>query len=297
MHGVRRVAVVGLGLMGGSLARALAARDVTVLGYDRDTDSLDDAVREGIVAERLDATLRDIGGCDLIVLATPVQATCDLLLPIARAGGDAWVMDLASTKGSVVHAAEAVGLGERFIGAHPLTGSHRSGWGAARANLFDDARVFLCPTASTSPETLARAVAFWRTLRAGTEILDAALHDVQMAWRSHLPHFVSTALALTLRDAGITRSALGPGGRDMTRLAGSDPALWTGIATDNADALAEALAAMEDRLRWCREGLRRAQDASSESVELLLSRGRAWFDGDPLEGQEDRKTGRQEDRS
>ena len=234
----RRVGVIGLGLMGGSLARALAALGVQVLGYDRDGSSVDAAVAEGIVHQALDATLAGLERADVVVLATPVAATAALLTRFGRGlEGPSLIMDMASTKKSIVAAAEAAGLGPRYVGAHPLTGSHRSGWSASRATLFDDARVFLCPSASTTPQALRLAESFWRALRAGVEVLDAAEHDEQMAWRSHLPQAVSTTLALTLRQAGVSRSALGPGGRDMTRLAGGDPGLWTGIMSDNAPAI------------------------------------------------------------
>jgi len=274
----RRVGVIGLGLMGGSLARALAARGVQVLGYDREQSFTDAAVAEGIVHHPLDESLVGLEKTDVVVIATPVPATTALL---ARLGhelqGSSLIMDVASTKKSVVAAAEAAGLGARFVGAHPLTGSHRSGWGASRANLFEDARVFLCPTASSTPQVIRQAESFWRSLHAGVEVLDAAEHDEQIAWRSHLPQAVSTTLALTLREMGVPRSALGPGGRDMTRLAGGDAGLWTGIMNDNAPAILEALAAMEAQLRLFRERLAAGEDGVRES----FTDGRDWFDGEP----------------
>ena len=276
---IRRVGVVGLGLMGGSLARALAARGVQVLGFDRDRDSLDAAVAEGMVHEPLDDSLAGVERADVVVLATPVAATARLLTRLGdRLAGPALIMDVASTKRSIVAAAEAAGLGPRYVGAHPLTGSHRSGWGASRASLFEEARVFLCPSSSTTPDALRLAESFWRSLRAGVEVLDADTHDEQMAWRSHLPQAVSTALALTLRQANVARSALGPGGRDMTRLAGGDPDLWTGIVGDNAPAILQALDAMEQQLRYFRERLAAGEDGVRE----CFSDGRDWFDGQPM---------------
>jgi len=275
----RRVGVIGLGLMGGSLARALAARGVQVLGYDREQSSMDAAVAEGIVHQTIDESLAGLERADVVVIATPVPATTALITRFGRGlQGPSLIMDVASTKRSVVAAAEAAGIGPRFVGAHPLTGSHRSGWGASRANLFDDARVFLCPTSGTTPQSLKLAESFWRALRAGVEVLDAAEHDEQIAWRSHLPQAVSTTLALTLREAGVPRSALGPGGRDMTRLAGGDAGLWTGIMSDNAPAILEALAAMEAQLRLFRERLAAGEDGVRES----FADGRDWFDGEPM---------------
>ena len=275
----RRVGVVGLGLIGGSLARALAARGVWVIGYDRDRSSLDAAVAEGMVHEALGDTLAGVERADVVVLATPVAATAALLTRLGgRLTGPSLIMDVASTKKRIVEAAEAAGLGPRYVGAHPLTGSHRSGWGASRAGLFEEARVFLCPSPSTTPEALRLAESFWRVLRAGVEVLDAAVHDEQMAWRSHLPQMVSTALALTLRQANVSRSALGPGGRDMTRLAGGDPDLWTGIVGDNAPAILEALDAMGAQLRLVRERLAAGEDGVRE----CFADGRDWFDGEPM---------------
>jgi prephenate dehydrogenase len=285
---VRRVSVVGLGLMGGSLARALAARGVRVVGYDRDRSSLDAAVAEGMVHEPLDDTLDGVENVDVVVLATPVATTAALLTRLGdQLSGPSLIMDVASTKKSIVAAAEAAGLGPRYVGAHPLTGSHRSGWGASRASLFEEARVFLCPSATTTPAALRLAESFWRSLRAGVEVLDAVEHDEQMAWRSHLPQAVSTALALTLRQANVARSALGPGGRDMTRLAGGDPALWTGIMSDNAPAILEALAAMEEQLRLFRERLAAGEDGVRE----CFADGRDWFDGEPLRALTPRESG------
>jgi len=266
--------------MGGSLARALARRDVRVLGYDSAPESLDAAESEAIVHERLGARLEGIESADVVVFAIPVDATLALLPRAApRLAQARLVMDVASTKRSIIGAAEDAGIGVRYVGAHPLTGSHRSGWRASRANLFDDARVFLCPTPSTTPEALQMAEAFWRRLRAGVEVLDAATHDEQMAWRSHLPHVLSAALAATLREAGVQRSALGPGGRDMTRLAGSSPSLWTSIVEDNSTALAGALEALEQQVHLFRDALARRDRRATQD---FLASGCDWFDGTPL---------------
>jgi prephenate dehydrogenase len=280
MKPIERVAIVGLGLIGGSLARALAARDVHVLGYDSLPDSLDAAEGEGIVQQRLGAQLDGIETADVVVIAIPVDATLSAIARMAPKLGNArLVMDVASTKKSIVDAAEAAGLGPRFVGAHPLTGSHRSGWRASRATLFDDARIFLCPTSTSSPEALQLAESFWRGLRAGVEILNASTHDEQMAWRSHLPHVLSTALARTLREAGIQRSALGPGGRDMTRLAGGTPSMWMSIVEDNDAALIVALEAYEKQLRLLREAL---INHDSNATHEFLQTGCDWFDGAPI---------------
>jgi prephenate dehydrogenase len=112
------------------------------------------------------------------------------------------------------------------------------------------------------------------------EVLDAATHDEQMAWRSHLPHVLSSALALALRDAGIQRSALGPGGRDMTRLAGGEPSLWTSIVEDNDRALADALDGLERQLRTLRAAI---QERDRGATRAFFAAGCDWFDGTPFQ--------------
>lgn len=272
------IAIVGLGLMGGSLARAIAARGTRVLGYDRNAEHLEQAMRDGAVHEALGRDLSGMEEADVVVLALPVDATC-LALPMLarRATGARLLMDLASTKRSVVACAELAQVAERFVGAHPLTGSHRSGFGAARASLFEGARVFLCPTSRTTPEALRLAEQLWAALEARTEAMDAREHDDEMAWCSHLPHIVASALAGTLDDAGIPRQSLGPGGRDVTRLAGSSTAMWSAIAADNASAIAAALLAYEGKLRSFREAIEGRHDAATRA---MLEAGRAWFDAE-----------------
>jgi len=270
------IAIVGLGLMGGSLARAVSARGARVLAYDRNADHLEDAMRDGVVHVVLGHDLSGVEEADVVVVALPVDATCQAMPTLARRATKAQLlMDLASTKSSVVRCAESAGGGARFVGAHPLAGSHRSGFSAASASLLEGARVFLCPTSCTSPAALRLAEQFWRALGARTEALGACEHDVEMAWCSHLPHIIASALAGTLDDAGLRRAALGPGGRDMTRLAGSSTAMWSAIAADNADAITTALMAYEQKLRAFREAIA-ARDANA--TRELLDAGREWFE-------------------
>jgi prephenate dehydrogenase len=270
-------AIVGLGLMGGSLARAVAARGARVLGYDRDRSHLEQAMQDGVVHAALGHDLTGLEEADIVVLALPVDATCHALPVLARRATKArLLMDLASTKHSVVRCAESAQVGERFVGAHPLAGSHRSGFGAAHESLFEGARVFLCPTSTTSAAALRLAEQLWGSLQACTEALDAQAHDDEMAWSSHLPHLIASALAVTLDDAGISRSALGPGGRDVTRLAGSSTEVWSAIVADNASAITSALVAYEARLRAFREAIA-ARDVPA--TRELLDTGRGWFDG------------------
>jgi len=276
---IRSVAIVGLGLIGGSLARDLAARGVRVLGWDADAEGLRAAVSESVVHHPLADDLRDVDQADAVVLAVPVLAAAEVLRKLApRLAGVRLITDVGSTKTSIVRAAEALGLGGRFVGSHPLAGDHRSGWSASRAGLFDGARIFLCRTRSTAGDAMLLASELWTGVGGRPELIDADLHDVRLAWTSHLPQVVSTALALTINQTGTPRGELGTGGRDVTRLAGSDPAVWADILLDNADALASALAMMGARL----SALQRAvMSGDREQLRRLLVEARTWHQQHP----------------
>lgn len=273
MTGVRSAAVIGLGLIGGSVARDLVERGVRVLGYDRDPATVRDALRDGGIHEALGPELEGSEAVDLVVIAVPVTAAPDVLRQL-RVHPGALVTDVGSTKESIVRAAEDAGLGERFVGSHPLAGDHRSGWSASRTGLFRDARVFLTPTARTTPEALERVSAFWAALGARTEVLGAAEHDRRMAAVSHLPQALATALASLLAREGLGRADLGPGARDMTRLAGSSPEMWTAIAADNARHLSASVGAMQEGLAALRDAL---DAGDAERLRSFFEEGNRWF--------------------
>lgn len=272
---INRVAVVGLGLIGGSIAKDLAARRVEVEAYDPNAAALEDAIRSGIVSRRLDASLTS-SRADVVVIATPVDAAVDVLRVLARSDSRATLItDVGSTKGRIVAEADALGLSDRFVGSHPMAGDHRSGWSAARHGLFSGARVYLCAADRTPAELVARADDFWRALDAHPMRIGASAHDRTLAWTSHLPHVVSAALALALGEAGVGRDELGPGGRDITRLAGSSPEMWSAIAAENASAIDAALAAAEREVASFRRLLSRADAGELHSK---FAAARAWFD-------------------
>lgn len=275
MTGVRSAAVIGLGLIGGSVARELVGRGVRVLGYDRDPGSVREALHEGGIHEALAAGLEGTEAVDLVVLAVPVTAAPEVLRQI-RVHGGTLVTDVGSTKESIIRAAEDAGLAERFVGSHPLAGDHRSGWGASRTGLFRDARVFLTPTSRTTPDALEQARALWTALGARTEVTGAAEHDRRMAAVSHLPQALATALGSLLAQEGLGRADLGPGARDMTRLAGSSPEMWAAIAADNARHLSAAVEAMRERLATLGDAL---AEGDAERLRSFFEEGNRWSQG------------------
>ena len=276
------VAVLGLGLVGGSLARDLAARGVRVVGYDRDPAAVDAARRAGAVDVAADESLTHLAAADVVVLAVPVTAAPALLerarphLAAARL-----VTDVGSTKRTIVACAERLGLGARFVGSHPLAGDHRSGWAASRAGLFAGARTYLCPAAGAGADSVSLARALWAAVGAHTEVVDAAAHDARLALTSHLPQLASSAVARVLAAARVERAELGPGGRDVTRLAGSSPEVWAAIAVDNAAPLAAALRALAAELEAVRAAVERGDAAAL--LEALRA-AREWFERDAARG-------------
>ena len=267
-------AVIGLGLIGGSLARELSSRGVHVLGYDRDRKTVRAALRDGGISAALSPGMVEANTVDAVLIAVPVSAAPSVLRGVLpHLERVRLVADVGSTKGSIVAAAEALGIGRCFVGCHPLAGDHRSGWEASRLGLFQGARVFLCPTAETDDDALVLARKFWETVGAIPETLSAVEHDRRLAWTSHLPQAVSTALALTLAGAGIRPRELGPGGRDTTRLAGSSPEMWTDIALDNAPELRTALDSLQQH---CRELSTALASADRKAIELFFAAGQRW---------------------
>jgi prephenate dehydrogenase len=236
------VAIIGLGLMGGSLARDLAARGVRVVGFDTNRDSLQAALEEGVITDALAEDLAGLENVAAVVLAVPVKSAETILWSCAPRVKDAvLVTDVGSVKRGIVATAEKLGLGKRFVGAHPFTGDHRAGWSAARSNLYEGARVFLCPSAETGADAWAAAQELWTTVGAVTTTMSAEEHDKQIAWTSHLAQITRLRWRI-LDEQGILADNLGPGGRSVTRLAASDADVWTDIALENGAASLAAIA-------------------------------------------------------
>jgi prephenate dehydrogenase len=178
----------------------------------------------------------------------PPRATLDLLealAPVFEPG--AVLTDVCSVKVPVVARARELGLGDRFAGGHPLAGTHASGWSAARPDRLRGCVVYVTETGAPDGHRAARAVmGFWeRVLEASPVLIDAAAHDRQLAWTSHLPQAAAYALAKALGDRALGGVSFGAGARDTTRLAASSPELWIEILLYNRPALAEALRATE----------------------------------------------------
>jgi len=271
----RRIAVVGVGLIGGSFAAATRAlpKPPRVSGIDVDSDTRAYALEHGVVdealspEEALEAGVFGPGGADLVVLATPAAIVESWLERLGDAAYAGVVTDVASTKSAVIAAAErALGPDAAFVGGHPMAGSEQSGIQAASADLFRGAYYVLAPTEHTDMNAYRRVHSFVASLGARVISVDARAHDEAVAIVSHVPHVTASALVeLAKAHAGqgdeLLRLAAG-GFKDTTRIAAGSPELWTGICLDNADALAEGLDELRAVLGEFEEAVRK-HDARS----------------------------------
>ena len=265
------VAVVGVGLIGGSIG--LAARErlgAHVRGHDPADGVLARAAELGAVDEQCGSAAEAVSGADVAFVAAPVGALADVARAVLAGADEGCVVtDVGSTKRSVVAAVDD----PRFIGGHPLAGAETAGVEHARADLFDGATWYLTPTARTGGILYERLHRMLVDLGAHPSALDAETHDALLATVSHLPHVLANVLvaraARVLSEEGERLPATGPSFRDATRVAGANTSIWRDIYLANADALVAAIDDTMDRLGEVRAALE-ARDGAAVA---------AWNDG------------------
>ena len=248
-HWLNKVLVIGLGLIGGSLAKSLREQRacVNVVGFDRDQREMQEGLRLGVIDSMAENLAEEVSSADLVVLAVPVKATESVLEQIKPFLTPSTILtDVGSTKGNVVEAAERVfgRLPVGFVPGHPIAGSEKSGVAAADSQLFNGYKVILTPLPGSADEATARVEEMWRFTGAEVLMMDVARHDEVLAATSHLPHILAFSLVDTLareeENLDIFRYAAG-GFRDFTRIAGSDPTMWHDVCLANKDPLLRQL--------------------------------------------------------
>ena len=271
--------VVGVGLIGGSVALALKARGAVarVVGVGRSRANLDDALAAGIVdgaCTLADRWTDEVARADAVLLAAPVAQFGALFAAMApRLPVHALLTDAGSTKADVVAAArEHLGAAfARFVPAHPIAGTERSGAKAASPTLYEGRQVILTPDAGTSATAVDAVAALWEACGARVSRLDAARHDRIYAAVSHFPPMLSATYMASIAarpDAGDLTSFAGTGFRDMTRISASSPEMWRDIGMANRAALLEELRAFRGPLDALERALR---DGDAQSLEALLA--------------------------
>jgi len=254
-----RVAVLGVGLLGGSVGMALkrADRARSIIGVGRGHENLETARKRGIVDEWTTDPAGGVRGADLVVLASPVgtlEKLAETIGPHLQSG--CRVTDVGSVKGGLVSRIETcMPKDVRYLGSHPIAGGSDSGATAARADLFDGAPVVLTPTAKTGEADLQFMETFWRDLGARPVIMDPEEHDRVLSAVSHLPHMVAYALAASVSDRPDWAGFIGRGFLDTTRIASSPPEVWTDIFRLNRSNLLDSLKRFEMEIGRIRERL------------------------------------------
>jgi prephenate dehydrogenase len=271
---IERLALIGVGLIGGSLARALRAAGTCgyVIGQDIDHDRLERAQGLGIIDEGAHDLGTAVAGADAVVVAVPIGAIRGVFAGI-RPGlpTRTLVTDVGSVKGAVVAAARTL-LGEQLpymVPGHPIVGAEYSGVELSSAQLFAGQRVILTPLPETMRSATERAQAMWESAGAEVEVMEAERHDEVLAATSHLPHALACALVNAVTRVGGPEAVLrytAGGFGDLTRIASSSPALWRDIFLANRERLCAALACFQAEIDSLREAI-----AHGEGEALLAS--------------------------
>ena len=245
--GVHRLAIIGVGLMGGSLGLAAQtqARVAEVVGFDHDPAALEQALRLGAITEVAASPGEAAAYADLAVVAAPVRSIPALVEECAAAEPrPRLISDMGSTKSAIIAGLSPLAR-SLFIGGHPMCGAESSGVRYARADLFEGATFFLCTTGAAFPKLYEMLQQFVLELGARPTIIDATAHDRIMAVVSHLPHVLANVL---MQHAGGFQAGgkkalhwVGPSFKDLTRIAGANPAMWRDIFLENREALATSL--------------------------------------------------------
>ena len=253
---IRRLCIVGVGLIGGSLARALrqAGAVEEVVGSSRQQENLERAVELGVIDRYDTDPAQAVQGADMVVVAVPLGSMEKVLRAVAPGiAGDAVVTDAGSAKGSVIKAVRSAfgKLPDNVVPGHPIAGTEKSGVEASFAELFQRRRVILTPTPCNSRPAVDRVRSMWELTGAEVVEMDADHHDEILAATSHLPHVLAYALVDALARmedrVEIFRYAAG-GFRDFTRIASSDPVMWHDICLANREAILNVLARFQDDL-------------------------------------------------
>ncbi|MEM6799022.1 MAG: prephenate dehydrogenase/arogenate dehydrogenase family protein [Planctomycetota bacterium] len=272
----KRLVVVGVGLIGGSIALAAKRHGAAseVVGVVRSQASLERAGACGVADELTTDLPAAVAEADLILACTPVGQVAETLLSAAAACPESAILtDAGSTKAGIVAEVEqglaASNASPTFVGCHPLAGNHQTGPESARADLLEDRVVVVAPTNATPAPTIDLVTRFWQAIGATVVKMSPAEHDASLARTSHLPHVIAAALAAATPEE--TLRLAGTGWRDTTRIAAGDAALWRDILTANRAEVLAALDSFDQQLAAFRTALATGDD---DGLQQLLNQGR-----------------------
>lgn len=274
-----RIAVIGLGLLGGSVGLAIreALPHSRTRGYDADPAVRARAAERGLVDRVEEHAVDAVADAELVIFCVPVGAMGDAARDVATAiPAEAIVSDVGSSKAAVGEALRAALPGRTVIPAHPVAGTERSGPDAGFAALFRHRWCILTPPSDADQSAIERLTVFWEALGANVEIMDPAHHDLVLAVTSHIPHLIAYTIVGTASDLEqVTRSEVikysAGGFRDFTRIAASDPVMWRDVFLTNRDAVLEMLGRFTEDLTALQRAIRRGD---GEALHDLFARTR-----------------------
>ena len=262
---INRVAIIGLGLLGGSIGLAVRGRGLAIAttGWDLDASVRERAAARGLVDQVCDTAADAVAGADLVILCVPVGAMGAAASALAPGlAPHAIISDVGSSKAAVTDALAAALPGACIIPAHPVAGTEQSGPDAGFATLFVGRWCIITPPEGADPAAVAALSDFWTQLGSKVELMDAAHHDLVLAVTSHIPHLIAYTIVGTASDLEeVTQSEVikysAGGFRDFTRIAASDPTMWRDVFLNNKDAVlemlgrfSEDLSALQRAIRW-----------------------------------------------
>ncbi|HEX9645893.1 MAG TPA: prephenate/arogenate dehydrogenase family protein [Alphaproteobacteria bacterium] len=276
-----RIALIGIGLIGSSLARVIRAKGLAraTAAYSRTAATRRRAAELGLVDQVIDDPAKAVAGADLVVIGVPVGASGEVAAAIAPGlAPGAIVTDVGSVKGAVIEAVRAaLPEGVAFVPGHPIAGTEHSGPDAGFAELFEGRWCVLTPTADTDRRAVERVAALWRAAGSTVDLMSAEHHDTVLAITSHIPHLIAYNIVSTVADLEdrtkleVIKYAAG-GFRDFTRIAASDPVMWRDVFLNNRTAVLEMLATFNEDLARLQRAIRRNE---GEVLEKIFTETRA----------------------
>ena len=289
---IDRVAIVGLGLIGSSIARAIGERlpQVTVTGHDTSAEVRKIALELGLCDMIADDPATAVADADLVILAVPVGRMADAARAVAPGlKSDAIISDVGSSKAGVAEALAKALPDHAVIPAHPVAGTENSGPAAGFSTLFEGRWCIVTPGAGASEDAVTAVTSFWQALGAKVDIMDAAHHDMVLAVTSHLPHLIAYTIVGTaseleeVTESEVIKYSAG-GFRDFTRIAASDPVMWRDVFLANKDAVLATLQRFNEDLTVLQQAIRRGD---ADKLEDWFTRTRAIRRSIIEQGQDD----------
>lgn len=283
------IGFVGLGLIGGSVAKAIrfSEPETKITAYDIDRNALALAMQEGCIDKAADGVTREaFGTCDMIFLCAPVSENDGMLQQIAGVMKEGAVLtDVGSVKGDIHAHIKRLGLETRFIGGHPMAGSEKTGYENADENLFENVYYIMTPTAQTAQEQILKYESLIRSMRAIPLVMSPDKHDHVTGTVSHLPHVIAAALVNLVREKdkedGVMKMIAAGGFRDITRIASSSPVMWEAICMANTEQIVALLDAYIESLGAIRDTIKKRD---SEQVYEFFDSARNYRDSFQVSG-------------